>query len=87
MFVVYSILFFVLETPAVLDTITPSQSIKGGETLVSAGGTFELVFFNTANSTRRYLGIRYKAVFAKTLTWVANRETSLSDQTLIPYQN
>ncbi|TXG67246.1 hypothetical protein EZV62_008521 [Acer yangbiense] len=91
MFVVYSILFFILGTSAVLDTITPSQSIKDGETLLSAGGTFELVFpinyaYNVittfefpGNSTRRYLGIWYKVVFAKTVAWVADRETSLTD--------
>ncbi|TXG67238.1 hypothetical protein EZV62_008513 [Acer yangbiense] len=61
-------------------SITPSQSIKDGETLDSAGGTFELAFFSLGNSTRRYLGIRYKVVLDKTVAWVANRETSLTDQ-------
>ncbi|KAI9186636.1 hypothetical protein LWI28_019319 [Acer negundo] len=79
MLVVYSFLFFILGTSAVLDTITPSQSIKDGETLVSAGGTFELAFFSPGNSTRRYIGIRYKVVLNKTVAWVANRETSLTD--------
>ncbi|KAK3199330.1 hypothetical protein Dsin_022745 [Dipteronia sinensis] len=79
MLVVYSILVFILGTSAVPDTITPSRSIKDGETLVSAGGTFELAFFSPGNSTRRYLGIRYKVVLNQTVAWVANRETSLTD--------
>ncbi|KAI9186750.1 hypothetical protein LWI28_020466 [Acer negundo] len=56
-----------------------NESIKDGETLVSAGGTFELSFFSPGNSTRRYLGIRYKVDLDKTVAWVANRETSLTD--------
>ncbi|TXG67222.1 hypothetical protein EZV62_008497 [Acer yangbiense] len=95
MFVVYSILFFILRTSAVLDTITPSQSIKDGDTLISAGGTFELAFFSPAGIYgskygevcfeqkicifNSYLGIQYKVVLDKTVAWVANRETSLTD--------
>ncbi|KAH7544245.1 hypothetical protein JRO89_XS15G0135500 [Xanthoceras sorbifolium] len=79
MLVVCSFLFFILGTSAVQDTITPSQSIRDGETLVSAGGTFELGFFSPGNSTRRYLGIWYTGVSNRTVAWVANRETPLTD--------
>ncbi|KAL5802691.1 hypothetical protein ACOSQ4_030996 [Xanthoceras sorbifolium] len=79
MLVVCSFLFFILGTSAVQDTITPSQSIRDGQTLVSAGGTFELGFFSPGNSTRRYLGIWYKGVSNRTVAWVANRETPLTD--------
>ncbi|KAH7544253.1 hypothetical protein JRO89_XS15G0136300 [Xanthoceras sorbifolium] len=79
MLVVCPFLFFILGTSAVQDTITPSQSIRDGETLVSAGGTFELGFFSPGNSTRRYLGIWYARVSNRTVAWVANRETPLTD--------
>ncbi|MBA0705539.1 hypothetical protein Golax_017730, partial [Gossypium laxum] len=55
------------------------QSIKDGETLVSAGGSFELGFFGPKNSKSRYVGIWYKKVSTGTVVWVANRETPVSD--------
>ncbi|EOY12731.1 S-locus lectin protein kinase family protein, putative [Theobroma cacao] len=72
------LLFFITRTSA-LNTITPGQSIKDGETLVSAGGSFELGFFSPGNSKSRYLGIWYKKVSSGTVVWVANREASISD--------
>ncbi|MED6182514.1 hypothetical protein PIB30_029132 [Stylosanthes scabra] len=46
--------------------------MRDGDTLVSAGGTFELGFFSPGDSSGRYLGIWYKQS-PSTLTWVANR--------------
>ncbi|KAK9025804.1 hypothetical protein V6N11_038659 [Hibiscus sabdariffa] len=66
-------------TTLALNAITPKQSIKDGETLVSASGTFELGFFSPRNSKGRYLGIWYKKISAGTVVWVANREASVSD--------
>ncbi|CAL5405746.1 unnamed protein product [Camellia sinensis] len=45
-----------------LDTIGANQTIRDGETLVSAGGSFELGFFSPSSgrSRKRYLGIWYK---------------------------
>ncbi|XP_012459183.1 G-type lectin S-receptor-like serine/threonine-protein kinase At4g27290 isoform X1 [Gossypium raimondii] len=71
------LLFFT--TTLALNTITPGQSIKDGETLVSAGGSFELGFFSPQNSKSRYVGIWYKKVSTGTVVWVANRETPVSD--------
>ncbi|KAG4161485.1 hypothetical protein ERO13_D01G057900v2 [Gossypium hirsutum] len=71
------LLFFT--TTLALNTITPGQSIKDGETLVSAGGSFELGFFGPKNSKSRYVGIWYKKVSTGTVVWVANRETPVSD--------
>ncbi|KAL4312374.1 hypothetical protein GQ457_01G005240 [Hibiscus cannabinus] len=71
-------LFFTTRTLA-LSTISPGQSIKDGETLVSASGNFELGFFSTGNSKSRYLGIWYKKASTGTVVWVANREASVSD--------
>uniref|UniRef100_A0A7N2L336 Apple domain-containing protein n=1 Tax=Quercus lobata TaxID=97700 RepID=A0A7N2L336_QUELO len=42
---VYSILLS-LRTSTTLDTLTPSQSIRDGETLISAGGRLEMGFFS-----------------------------------------
>ncbi|KAK8985743.1 hypothetical protein V6N11_068982 [Hibiscus sabdariffa] len=71
-------LFFTTRTLA-LSTISPGQSIKDGETLVSASGNFELGFFSPGNSKSRYLGIWYKKASTGTVVWVANREASVSD--------
>ncbi|TXG67184.1 hypothetical protein EZV62_008459 [Acer yangbiense] len=64
---------------ATLDTITLGQSIRDGETLVSADQRFELGFFSPGTSRSRYLGIWYKKVAPKTTAWVANRDTPISD--------
>ncbi|TXG65321.1 hypothetical protein EZV62_006596 [Acer yangbiense] len=61
------------------DTITLGQSIRDGETVVSADQRFELGFFSPGTSRSRYLGIWYKKVTPKTTVWVANRNTPISD--------
>ncbi|TXG67251.1 hypothetical protein EZV62_008526 [Acer yangbiense] len=61
------------------DTITLGQSIRDGETVVSADQRFELGFFSPGTSRSRYLGIWYKKVAPKTTVWVANRDTPISD--------
>ena len=66
-----------------LDTITPTLSIRDGEseTIVSAGGSYELGFFSPGNSKSRYLGIWYKKISTttRTIVWVANRVVPLTD--------
>ncbi|MQM03723.1 hypothetical protein Taro_036504 [Colocasia esculenta] len=62
------------------DTITRLQSIKDGQTLVSAGGSFVLGFFSPGNSISRYLGIWF-AVSKEIVVWVANRDRPLNDST------
>lgn len=57
-----------------VDTITANLQIKSGETIVSAGGSFELGFFHMGTSEKQYLGIWYKRVTPRTVVWVANRE-------------
>ncbi|CAL2240449.1 unnamed protein product [Prunus armeniaca] len=52
--------------------------MRDGETLVSAGGSFELGFFSPGTSKGRYLGIWY-SFDTDTVVWVANRETPLGD--------
>ncbi|KDP34760.1 hypothetical protein JCGZ_10540 [Jatropha curcas] len=76
----FFLLFLRQPSSSSLGTINPGQSIKDGETLVSAGGKFELGFFEPENSKKRYLGIWYKDPSAYAVIWVANRETPLIDR-------
>ncbi|XP_022717010.1 G-type lectin S-receptor-like serine/threonine-protein kinase At4g27290 [Durio zibethinus] len=62
-----------------LDTISPSQSLTDGMTLVSNDGSFELGFFTPGSSKNRYLGIWYKNIPMQTVVWVANRINPIND--------
>ncbi|KAK6934362.1 Bulb-type lectin domain [Dillenia turbinata] len=64
---------------AAVDTMAATDTIKDGDTLVSADGTYELGFFSPGNSLNRYLGIWYKKISNGTVVWVANRETPLNN--------
>ncbi|CAN4104124.1 unnamed protein product [Withania somnifera] len=68
-----------LLTSSALDTITTDKSIRDGDTIVSAGGIYELGFFSPENSKNRYVGIWYKKIAPKTVVWVANRNIPLND--------
>ncbi|WRX28823.1 S-locus glycoprotein domain - like 10 [Theobroma cacao] len=65
-------------TSTEFDTIDTTRSIKDGETIVSAGGVFEVGFFSPSVTNERYLGIWYKKSNT-TVVWVANREVPLND--------
>jgi hypothetical protein len=75
---VYSFLFSLFRISITQDTVTPTQSLRDGDTLVSAGGLFQLGFFSTGNSNSRYVGIWY-TVSSEKAVWVANRDAPLSD--------
>ncbi|KAK4253955.1 hypothetical protein QN277_009397 [Acacia crassicarpa] len=63
-----------------LSRITPSQSLKDGDVLVSEGRTFALGFFTPSNNSRkRYVGIWYNISSKPTVVWVANRQNPLYD--------
>nr|XP_016465025.1 PREDICTED: G-type lectin S-receptor-like serine/threonine-protein kinase At4g27290 isoform X1 [Nicotiana tabacum] len=63
------------------DTITTTQFIKDGETIVSSGGSFELGFFSPGEtSTNRYVGIWYKKPSVITPVWVANRVAPVTNK-------
>ncbi|XP_062009541.1 G-type lectin S-receptor-like serine/threonine-protein kinase B120 isoform X2 [Rosa rugosa] len=65
------------------NTITTNQSLFGDQTIVSAGGDFELGFFRPDNFSNYCIGIwYYKQVVLseKTIVWVANREQPVSDR-------
>ncbi|KAG5235838.1 G-type lectin S-receptor serine/threonine-protein kinase [Salix suchowensis] len=74
----FSLLLFVRVTTP-LDTMNTTQSIRDGDTLVSASGTYELGFFSPGKSKNRYLGVWYGKISVLTAVWVANRETPLND--------
>ncbi|KAL0320738.1 UNVERIFIED_CONTAM: G-type lectin S-receptor-like serine/threonine-protein kinase [Sesamum radiatum] len=68
-----------LKTSALTESITASQSLRDGETMVSNGGSFELGFFSPGSSKNRYLGIWYKNIPVRTIIWVANRKNPIKD--------
>ncbi|XP_030514140.2 G-type lectin S-receptor-like serine/threonine-protein kinase B120 [Rhodamnia argentea] len=62
------------------NSISRGQLVRAGETLISSSGIFELGFFSPANSSLRYVGIWYHKISVKTVVWVANRESPVSDE-------
>ncbi|XP_055821822.1 putative G-type lectin S-receptor-like serine/threonine-protein kinase At1g61610 [Solanum dulcamara] len=54
-----------------------NQHVVDGQTVVSAGGIFELGFFSPNGSQGRYVGSRYKGLPVEKVAWVANRERPL----------
>ncbi|XP_024020997.1 G-type lectin S-receptor-like serine/threonine-protein kinase At2g19130 [Morus notabilis] len=81
MFVLLFVCLF-LETNLSLrvDTISANQSLSGHQTIVSAGGVFELGFFKPGNSPNYYIGMWWKKVTVQTVVWVANREKPVLDR-------
>ncbi|CAA2977769.1 G-type lectin S-receptor-like serine threonine-kinase At4g27290 isoform X1 [Olea europaea subsp. europaea] len=74
-------LLSILKSSNATDTISTTQILRDGDTLVSSGGFFELGFFSPGDSKNRYVGIWYKNIPGKTVVWVANKEipvTSIS---------
>ncbi|KAL9244524.1 hypothetical protein vseg_018293 [Gypsophila vaccaria] len=62
------------------DTITADKFLSGDETIISANGSFELGFFKPGNSSNYYIGIWYKNIPVRTIIWVANRDSPVSDK-------
>ena len=71
--------FFFKISYGVLDSITPSQILSDGDTIVSREGNFVLGFFSPGSSKNRYLGIWYKSIPVQTVVWVANRLNPIND--------
>nr|GME00300.1 G-type lectin S-receptor-like serine/threonine-protein kinase At4g27290 [Ipomoea batatas] len=64
------------------DTLTSTQFLKDGDTIISSGGRFEMGFLSIpAGSINRYVGIWYKQIPVPTVIWIANRETALTNTT------
>nr|XP_043620122.1 G-type lectin S-receptor-like serine/threonine-protein kinase At4g27290 [Erigeron canadensis] len=68
------LLFFHMIHAAELNTISNTQFLTDGDTLVSETGIFELGFFQPDGSENVYLGIWYKNITVRTVVWVANRD-------------
>ncbi|KAF7150765.1 hypothetical protein RHSIM_Rhsim02G0196400 [Rhododendron simsii] len=62
-------------------SISSGGTLRTNETLVSAGGVFELGFFGVPSSGNRYLGIWFVDDPQKRPVWVANRDNPLTDST------
>ncbi|GLT37755.1 hypothetical protein SLA2020_120560 [Shorea laevis] len=70
---------FFLKASTAVDSISPSEPLPYGNTLVSSDGSFELGFFSPGSSGNWYLGIWYKNIPVRTVVWVANRMNPLND--------
>ncbi|KAK8525697.1 hypothetical protein V6N13_090905 [Hibiscus sabdariffa] len=64
-----------------IDTISPSESLSDGRTLISSDGSFALGFFSPGTSKNRYLGIWYNNIPIQNVVWVANRVNPVNDST------
>ncbi|KAF3443808.1 hypothetical protein FNV43_RR13498 [Rhamnella rubrinervis] len=62
------------------DTISANQSLSGVQTIVSAGGIFELGFHKPGNSSNYYICMWYKQIPFDNIVWIANREKPVSDR-------
>ncbi|MED6162455.1 hypothetical protein PIB30_070575 [Stylosanthes scabra] len=63
-----------------IESISTTQSLTDGDTMVSADANFAVGFLSIPESSmNRYLGIWYNKVPSKTVVWIANRNTPLND--------
>ncbi|XP_059661961.1 G-type lectin S-receptor-like serine/threonine-protein kinase At1g11330 isoform X1 [Cornus florida] len=62
-----------------IDTISKTQHVLDGQTMVSEGEVFELGFFSPNESHVRYLAIWYRGLPVEKVVWVANRDNPLTD--------
>ncbi|XP_024164867.1 receptor-like serine/threonine-protein kinase SD1-8 isoform X1 [Rosa chinensis] len=69
---------FFLSSSFATDTLTPGDTLTVNQTLVSAGGVFELGFFKSDFSGSYYLGIWFRAD-ANKVVWVGNRRVPILD--------
>ncbi|CAA7023970.1 unnamed protein product [Microthlaspi erraticum] len=59
--------------------ITTESPLSIEQTLSSSNGVYELGFFSPNNSRNLYVGIWFKGITPRTVVWVANRETPVTD--------
>ncbi|XP_043810810.1 receptor-like serine/threonine-protein kinase SD1-8 isoform X3 [Manihot esculenta] len=83
MFIVVNSLLFTSRFSSATDTLTSTQSLADGGTLISKHGSFELGFFSPGSSRNRYLGIWYKNIPVRTVVWVANRRAPTKNSTAL----
>ncbi|XP_059063550.1 G-type lectin S-receptor-like serine/threonine-protein kinase At2g19130 [Cryptomeria japonica] len=79
-FIFVLVMFFLCDLlVAAGDTLSVGASLRGRQTIISKNGTFELGFFNPTGTNNWYVGIWYVRIPDKTIIWVANRETPITD--------
>ncbi|WJX50864.1 hypothetical protein P8452_37112 [Trifolium repens] len=78
-FIIIMVIAYKIAPTIATNSISVSESLSDGTTLVSKGGQFELGFFSPGNSTRHYLGIWYKQMPIKKVVWVANRANPINN--------
>ncbi|KAK1359441.1 Receptor-like serine/threonine-protein kinase [Heracleum sosnowskyi] len=72
-------LFTILMISSATDTINANQAVMDGETIVSAGGEFEMGFFSPGGGSHyRYFGIWYRKISNGRVIWVANRDAPVN---------
>ncbi|KAG5032984.1 hypothetical protein JHK85_016966 [Glycine max] len=64
-------------------SISQSQSLSFGKTMVSPRGIFELGFFNLGLPNKSYLGIWFKNNPSQNVVWVANGGNPINDSSAI----
>lgn len=62
------------------DTIFANGSLSGDQTIISAGGMFELGFFTPGNTSNYYIAIWYKKIPGQAIIWIPNRDKPVSDR-------
>jgi hypothetical protein len=75
----YCSLVFLSGFSDAVDSITQSQFLIEGMTLVSKNESFVLGFFSPGNFTNRYWGIWYNQNPVTKVVWVANRSNPIKD--------
>ncbi|XP_057959347.1 G-type lectin S-receptor-like serine/threonine-protein kinase At4g27290 isoform X2 [Malania oleifera] len=78
LFVSIELLYVLPKISYAADTISASQPLSDGRTLISKQGSFELGFFSPGDSGEKYVGIWYKNIPVKTVVWVANRDKPIN---------
>ncbi|KAI7746524.1 hypothetical protein M8C21_016366 [Ambrosia artemisiifolia] len=69
----------VSKTKLLFALLSANRTLRHNETVVSAQETFELGFFSPGNSTNHYVGIWYNKISVRTVVWIANRNTPLTN--------
>ncbi|KAF6150124.1 hypothetical protein GIB67_009644 [Kingdonia uniflora] len=80
LFLCFTLYFlFCQRSSIVTHTITSSQPLTDGYTIVSQGGTFELGFFSPADSKNCYEGLWNKKISVQRVVWVLNKNMPIND--------
>ncbi|KAK1391729.1 Receptor-like serine/threonine-protein kinase [Heracleum sosnowskyi] len=73
------LLIFFSNNSSAVDVLRTNQTIRDGDTIVSANNEFELGFFSPGSSRNWYVGIWFKKISYRTIVWVANRDAPLNN--------